>query len=52
MTAWARYVADFIACGGIYANVQNTAAHWLYGTRPEVLAQMSKVGIVYNPPGH
>ena len=32
-------------------NIKNVIAHWLYGTRPEYLAKLSRNGIVYNPPG-
>lgn len=47
-----KYLRQVIACGGSVENIQNWAAHYLYGTRPEVLANLSNAGIVYNPPGH
>lgn len=47
-----RYLKQVIDFGGSVENIQNWASHYLYGTRPEVLAKLSKQGTVYNPPGH
>jgi hypothetical protein len=47
-----KYCRNVRSFGANMANINNIAAHWLYGTPSWQLAQASKYGIVYNPPGH
>lgn len=50
-----KFQKYYLACqlaGVNFDNVRNIAAHWLYGTSPWTLAHLSRMGIVYNPPGH
>jgi hypothetical protein len=46
------YTKAFLDAGGVYSNVKNIAAHWLYGSDVTSIAKLSQHGIVYNPPGH
>ena len=46
---YSKYVKTFVALGGQMYNVRSLWAHYLYGSNVLKLAQMSKIGIVYNP---
>ena len=47
-----KYFKQFLDAGGKRENVINWHSHYLHGSNPYKLARDSKVGIIYNPPGH
>lgn len=47
-----QYRTALVTLGADMPKIVNWFAHYLYGTSATTLAKLSKIGFVYNPPGH